>query len=58
VTFNGFGRVVDTTGIGVIDIDNQTPGNDFRALRIVIGSGGTIRMCEPRVTDSNDPRRC
>ena len=41
-----------------LDIENDTSGNDYRALRIAIGSGGTIRMCEPSVNASGDPRKC
>lgn len=58
VVFNGFGRTVNATGISYIDIDNTTSSNDYRALRIVVGTGGTIRMCEPKVTSSTDPRKC
>ncbi|WP_343622818.1 GspH/FimT family pseudopilin [Roseateles puraquae] len=58
VVFNGFGRPVDNTGLAQLDIDNDTSGNDFRALRIVVGAGGTIRMCEPSVNASGDPRKC
>jgi type IV fimbrial biogenesis protein FimT len=58
VVFNGFGRAVDATGISTIDIGNVVTGDDFRALRIVVGTGGTIRMCEPGVTANSDPRRC
>jgi len=58
VVFNGFGRAVDASGISTLDVDNNSPGDDYRALRIVVGTGGTIRMCEPKVTASSDPRRC
>ncbi len=58
VTFNAFGRVTDATAISRIDIDNETAGGDFRALRILIGTGGTVRMCDVKVTDNNDPRKC
>ena len=58
VVFNGFGRAVDASGIATIDVDNDTPGDDYRALRIVIGTGGTVRMCEPKVSASSDPRKC
>lgn len=58
VTFDGFGRVADAASIGVIDIDDTTPSDDYRALRLVVSSGGTIRMCEPKVTSSSDPRHC
>lgn len=58
VVFNGFGRAADATGISMLDIDNNSSGDDYRALRIVVGTGGTIRMCEPKVTASSDPRKC
>lgn len=58
VTFNAFGRVADAAPIDHIDIDNQVVSNDYRQLRIAIGSGGTIRMCDRGITDTNDPRKC
>jgi type IV fimbrial biogenesis protein FimT len=58
VVFNGFGRVIGTDAIGVIDVDHVTPGEDYRALRLVLGAGGTVRMCDPKVADADDPRRC
>ena len=58
VVFNSFGRVVGTDGIAVIDVDNITPGDDYRALRIVIGAGGTTSLCEPKVISADDPRHC
>lgn len=61
VVFNGFGRAVDMSPaatLTTLNIDNNVPGDDFRALRIVVGTGGAIRMCEPKVTASSDPRKC
>jgi type IV fimbrial biogenesis protein FimT len=58
VTFNGFGRVVDTSPVRVIDINNDTSGNDFRRLRIEIGTGGAVRLCDLAVTDNTDSRNC
>lgn len=63
IIFDGFGRAVVAPApaaqpIATIDVDNIVPGDDFRALRIVVGTGGTVRMCEPRVTSSTDPRKC
>jgi type IV fimbrial biogenesis protein FimT len=58
VTFNGFGRVADTTFMQSINVDNQVSGGDVRKLRIEIGAGGTIRLCDTKVTDGTDPRRC
>jgi len=58
VTFDGFGRLLGTSSLARVDIDNAVSGNDFRPLRIVISDGGGIRMCEPRVSSSTDPRAC
>jgi type IV fimbrial biogenesis protein FimT len=58
VVFDGFGRVTGANPIASIDLDNLSSGNDFRRLRIVIASGGSIRMCDPQVTSSTDPRFC
>jgi type IV fimbrial biogenesis protein FimT len=58
VVFNGFGRVVGAGALTVIDVDNETAGDDYRALRIMLGPGGTMRMCEPKVSSKTDPRVC
>lgn len=58
VLFDGFGRVTGAGSISVVDIDNETPGDDYRALRIMVGLGGTVRMCEPKVSTVSDPRAC
>jgi type IV fimbrial biogenesis protein FimT len=58
VTFDGFGRVTAATAISTIDLDHASPGNDYRPLRIEVGRGGSVRLCEPRVTNTDDPRRC
>jgi len=58
VIFNGFGRVVGANALSVIDVDNEAAGDDYRALRIVLGPGGTVRMCEPKVSSKSDPRAC
>lgn len=57
-TFNGFGRVTGTTPIGVIDINDVSGSSAYRNLRIVLSAGGTIRMCDPKVTANTDPRKC
>lgn len=61
VRFNGFGQMAGTVGgeapLAQIDIDNGVTGNDFRPLRIQI-RGSQIRLCEPRVSAVDDPRRC
>jgi type IV fimbrial biogenesis protein FimT len=58
VTFNGFGRIVDATPMRLIDVNNQTLGNDFRSLRVEIAPGGAARLCDMAITDTTDPRNC
>lgn len=58
VVFNGFGRVVGANALSVINVDNESAGDDYRALRIILGPGGTMRMCEPKVGSKTDPRAC
>lgn len=58
VTFNSFGRIADAAPIGFINVNNSTAGNDFRRLRIELGMGGTVRMCDLGVTAATDPRFC
>jgi type IV fimbrial biogenesis protein FimT len=58
VTFDGFGRILGANPVARINVDNLVAGNDFRPLRIVISNGGGIRLCEPRVSVSTDPRAC
>jgi type IV fimbrial biogenesis protein FimT len=60
VTFDGTGRSpAGTTNMTQIDIDSGAlSASASRNLRIVISIGGQIRMCDPTVTASGDPRRC
>jgi type IV fimbrial biogenesis protein FimT len=58
VTFNAFGRIDDAAPIGFINVSNTTAGGDYRNLRIEIGNGGTVRMCDLGVTSATDPRYC
>ncbi len=66
VRFNGFGQVVPSTvppddgcrmpkQISTIDLTHVAGG---RQLRIVVSSGGGVRMCDRGVTDATDPRKC
>lgn len=58
VTFDGYGRTVGADAIARIDVDNNVSGNDFRRLRIVVAAGGSVRMCDPQVAETTDPRYC
>ncbi len=66
VTFNGLGQA---STAATIDVSNPAAGqcvtsattgasNRIRCLRVTVSVGGQVRMCDPAVTDANDPRRC
>lgn len=62
VTFSGLGTVIANSpasaSITEIGFDSTTLSEaDSRNLRITIGAGGAIRMCDPNV-DTSDPRHC
>lgn len=66
VTFNGLGRVVvnsdGTPTITQISFDLPTTimsAAASRDLRVTISNpGGQVRMCDPNVTSTTDPRKC
>lgn len=64
VTFNPLGRVVNNTDgsstLTQVDIDVPTTvisATESHDLRIIISSGGLIRLCDPNI-GSGDPRSC
>lgn len=65
VVFNGLGRV-QGAGITQIDVTNTSgtcvhadPTNGtMRCMRIMVTTGGEARLCDPKVTDATDPRKC
>lgn len=64
VTFNGLGRVV-ANGDGSptatrIDVDSTVLATgDSRDLRIVVDTGGNVKMCDPDTNiAAGDPRKC
>lgn len=65
LVFNGLGRV-SGTGITQIDLTHTTltcehvdaVNGTARCLRILVTSGGLIRLCDPKVTAATDPRFC
>jgi type IV fimbrial biogenesis protein FimT len=64
VTFSSLGRVADSNSdatpvLNQIDIDNTNLDSSIsRDLRIGITVGGSIRMCDPAVYTTGDPRKC
>lgn len=70
IYFNGLGRLASPGGaanITRIEIANSAGGvcrhldttnGTMRCLSITISTGGQIKMCDPAVTDTTDPRIC
>jgi type IV fimbrial biogenesis protein FimT len=62
ITFGGMGWVVANNNgsnpIRQIDVTSATMvGTEIRPLRVVVSTGGAMKMCDPAVT-SPDPRAC
>lgn len=62
VTFNGFGRVTTnsdgSTALSQVDFDSSSlAAADSRELRLMVGTNGVVRMCDPQVA-TGDPRAC
>jgi type IV fimbrial biogenesis protein FimT len=58
VTFDGFGRIVNSDAISRISVNGSHTGAQYRALRLSISSAGMVRMCDPQATATGDPRKC
>jgi type IV fimbrial biogenesis protein FimT len=58
VTYNGFGRVDNGAAAVRCIVIGHNSGAPVRPLNVVISPGGTVRSCDPAVTDNNDPRKC
>jgi type IV fimbrial biogenesis protein FimT len=65
VVFNAYGRVASDPGnaaeppppLRCIVVDHSS-GSGNRKLNIVVSTGGSVRLCDPAVTDATDPRKC
>lgn len=63
VIFNGLGSANGAVQIGVSNPNGgpcRTPtGNEpMRCLQVNVSSSGSVRMCDPAVSDATDPRKC
>lgn len=59
VTFNGFGQMTNADAVRQIDITgNDSSNTTYRKLRVVITKAGMVRMCDTKVTNDGDPRKC
>lgn len=63
VTFSGLGRVIanvdGSATLTQVDLDSSAiSATQSHDLRVLINSGGQIKMCDPNVTTTTDPRYC
>ena len=63
ITFGSLGTVTPNADgsitINQVDVDSTVlPEADSRNLQIAIGAGGIVRMCDPNVVSTADPRHC
>lgn len=66
VAFNGLGRVSGGSGLSQLNFSNTSgtcehldPTNGtMRCMQIRVAPGGQIKMCDPKVGDTTDPRHC
>lgn len=57
VIFNNLGRVVGAAA--EFEVTNPIVGAEGRGLNVIVGVGGTLRMCDPSALLAiGDPRRC
>lgn len=58
-TFNNFGAVVANAGgsASLTQIDFAVAGSN-RDLRVTLGAGGTIKMCDPTLASGTSPSAC
>lgn len=63
VAFNGLGRIVgkspidDTAPIAQIDVASKLSYSSPRALRVLVGNAGSVRLCDPQLANT-DPAGC
>ncbi len=61
VIFNSFGTQASIAGqLRELNVDNPSmSASTVRKIRVFLpAGGGTVRMCEPAITEPTDPRKC
>lgn len=59
ISFNGLGQVANpATSIATINVSDAGGASGMRNLRVRVTNGGVVRMCDPAVSTSSDPRYC
>lgn len=63
VSFDSLGRPVGLDNIGRLDFSDgavacEHAGGTVRCLRVAVSPGGSVRLCDPKVTAAADTRVC
>lgn len=58
IVFDAFGRATSAGSIVRIDVSHATATTGVRPLSIRLTTGGSVRMCDPNVSSTTDPRHC
>jgi type IV fimbrial biogenesis protein FimT len=60
ISFTNLGNVTAAAGqMSVVDVDNSSvAAAKSKDLRVGVGAGGNIRVCDPSVSTTTDPRYC
>jgi type IV fimbrial biogenesis protein FimT len=62
ITLNSLGMVVPNVPVSntliQIDLSATPPATGTRAMRVTIGLGGIVRMCDPNLATGSSPQAC
>ena len=60
IAFTNLGTVTPAAGqLSVVNVDHKTlSASETRDLRLLVGTGGGVRMCDPNVSATTDTRKC
>jgi type IV fimbrial biogenesis protein FimT len=60
ISFTNLGNVTNTAGqLSVVNVDNSSiPAVNSKDLRVRVGAGGNVRVCDPNVSTTTDSRYC
>lgn len=59
--FSGFGTRDPASPVGLTSVNitnTQVSSSDLKALRVTLAAGGNVKVCDPSVTITGDPRAC
>ncbi|MDA8093815.1 MAG: GspH/FimT family pseudopilin [Betaproteobacteria bacterium] len=57
IVFQSIG-LTSLTGQAIIQVSHRTNASNYRTLKILVGTGGTIRLCDPALSLSTNPQGC